>query len=819
MRRFVKGIVKFIIIVVPVLILVIGLGFLWLSRSLAPDSGAMSVAGLGAEATITRDRHGVPHIVAKTRADAATALGFAHAQDRLWQMEVSRMAGQGRLSELFGKATVKTDIWLRTMGIYEAAEASLSVMDPETMAMLEGYARGINAWIERNPQAFSSRLPPEYVILGVKPEPWKPADTLAAIKMMSVSLAANLGDETIRLGLARLGFSETEMNEILPYLPDDTVPPLPDLRSLFDLETGPLGKPVTTAAAAFTEIDQVLGTGASNNWVVSGSRTESGLPVLANDPHLNLMAPSIWYLAHVEVTEEFGEPRRLIGASLPGTPFVLLGRSNEAAWGFTNTGTDVQDVFVERVNPDNPDEYLTPTGWTRFSTKEETIRVKGGDSVTFTRRWTRHGPVFPEGYRDFDRMLPDNTVTALQWMALAHDDTTANAGPRLYTVRSVADFRRAMEPFTTPMQSMVVADATGDIGLIAPGRVPVRDPANAIMGRAPSPGWNAVYDWRGTVLYAELPQETNPEEGYIATANTRIVGPDYPHFLTFDWDEPYRQSRIDDLLIGESTPHSPASSRQFQADILSGPLADLKPKMLALLDGSERGTDEQAALSLLEGWDGTMSRDDGAPLVMVAWLRHFMKRVYQDDLDFIFDDWFELRGAVLMRLVDGKTTRNWCDDIKTEAEETCARQAAAALGDAVGDLKTRYGANIGDWRWGVAHKAKGEHRPFGQVGVLKRFFNVEIESGGGPFTLDRGKTDLKADADPYANTHAASYRGIFDLSNLDASTYIQTTGQSGNVFSAHYNDFAKAWADVRGIVIPATGPEEPAGVWALSPSN
>lgn len=819
MMRILKGLIKLILIVTPLAVMAAGAAMLWASRSQAPLDGTMRIAGLGAEVSITRDSNGVPHIKAATRADVAAGLGFVHAQDRLWQMEVSRMAGQGRLSELFGEATVGTDIWLRTMGIYEAAEASLSVMDTDTMAMLEGYARGVNAWMERTPRAFSARLPPEYLILGVKPEAWTAAHTLTAIKMMSVSLAENIGDEAMRLGFHRLGFSAAEVIDLLPYLEADTPPPMPDLTDLLGLDKAPLGEPVITADAspAFAEIDAMLSTGASNNWVVSGDRTQSGLPVLANDPHLGLMAPSIWYLAHLEVTDEFDEPRRLIGPSLPGTPYVLLGRGNDIAWGFTNTATDAQDVFVERVNPDNPDQYLTPTGWAAFGQKEETIKIKGGAAQVFTRRWTRHGPVLPADYKHFDRLLPGNTVAALQWVALAHDDTTAMVGPRLYAMETVEDFQAGFEAFLTPMQSMLVADRSGNIGFVAAGRVPLRAPANSLMGRAPAPGWNAIYDWRGHAPYKDLPRQTNPEGGLLATANTKNVGPDFPLHLTFDWEEPYRQNRIEALINDATGKHTPEMSRHMQADIFSPVFAGLKPRLLKAMAGATLTEADQALVARIASWEADMARDRMEPLLVMAWVRQVMKLTFEDDLGFLFKDWFKVRGAVLERLLDGETARNWCDIKTTEAVESCDQIVAAAFQAAVADLKSRYGEDTSQWRWGEAHYAKGAHRPFGEVGLLKRFFNVEVESGGGPFTLDRGRTQIQDDKDPYASTNAASYRGIFDMADLDRATYIQTTGQSGNVFSGHYNDQAPLWADVKSIEIPSTGPVDPEGVWTLSP--
>ena len=819
MMRIVKGLIKLILLLIPLVVLAAGVGMLWASRSQAPADGATQIAGLGGEVTITRDRNGVPHIKAGTRADVAAGLGFAHAQDRLWQMEVSRMAGQGRLSEMFGETTVGSDIWLRTMGIHEAAEASMSVMDADTMAMLEGYARGVNAWIDRTPQVFSSKLPPEYLILGYKPEPWRPVDTLTSIKMMSISLAENLGEEALRLGFHRIGLSEAEMLDLLPYLDADSPPAMPDLTALLGLDATPVGETMTTADAsgAFADIDGVLATGASNNWVISGDRTQSGLPILANDPHLGLMAPSVWYLAHLEVTEEFDEPRHLIGTSLPGTPYVLLGRGNDIAWGFTNTAADAQDVFVERINPNNPEEYLTPTGWAPLGRQDEVIKVKGGEDKRFTRRWTRHGPVFPASYKNFDKLLPENTVAALQWVALAHDDTTAMVGPRLYDMRTVEDFQTGFDTFVTPMQSMVVADRSGNIGFVAAGRVPRRDPANRLMGRAPAPGWNAIYDWRGFAPYNELPRQNNPESGLIATANTKIVGPDYPLHLTFDWEEPYRQHRIETLINGSDGKHTPAMSRQVQADIFSPAFASLKPRMLKALEGKTLSQANQDLAARLASWDETMARDKMEPLLFMAWVRQTTIMTFEDDLGFMFKDWFKVRGKVLERLLDGKTARNWCDVKSTGNEEACDQIVLGAFEAAVADLFARYGEDSSKWRWGQAHYAKGAHRPFSEVSLLKRFFNVEVESGGGPFTLDRGRTQIQDDADPYANTNAASYRGIFDMSDLDRATYIQTTGQSGNLFSGHYSDFAPLWADVNSIEIPATDVADPAGVWSLSP--
>lgn len=821
MKRIVKVFIRLLLIAIPLFVLVAVAGLAWLWRSLPPENGQIDVRGVSANATILRDGNGIPHIQAASPNDAFAALGFAHAQDRLWQMEVSRMAGQGRLSEMFGEATIGADTWLRTMGIFEAAVSSLDALDAPTRQALDAYANGVNAWLDRDNRLFASKLPPEFVILGHAPEPWRPEHSVVAIKMMSVTLAANVNAEASRLAFARLGLDSNAINDLLPPVPGETPPPLPDLAQLLELPTGPIGRSDTSAASLdFAPIDSVHGTGASNNWVLDGSRTSSGAPILANDPHLALAAPSIWYLADLRVDGAFPEPRNVIGTTLPGTPFILLGRNTDIAWGFTNTASDVQDIFVEKVNPDNPDEYLTPQGWQAFGSKRETLAIRGGDPVRFTRRWTRHGPVLPSNYRNLGTYLPENTVAALQWIALAPDDTTAVAANSVFLHKTVNDFQNGMRDYVAPMQSMVIADRSGNIGLIAPGRVPRRKSENKVMGRAPVPGWLAEYDWQGTISFWQLPRRNNPASGSIATANSKIVDADYPHFLTFDWDQPYRQDRINRLLNEGGNAHTPAMSQAIQADVHSDAVIELKSLMLAAIDGSENV--DRSVVERIAAWDGRMVRDKTEPLLFMAWMRQSMKAIFADDLGPAFDNWFKPRALVLQRVLAGKSSRNWCDIANTPEPEACPGVVAQALSDALTDLERRYGDTRSDWHWGRAHVARSIHRPFGQVPLLARFFNVEVESNGGQYTLDRGAPVFRDDDSPFVNRHASSFRGIYDFDDLDRSTYMLTTGQSGNIFSPNYSSFAEPWSNVAAVEIPAD-PAAYAGIiegrWVLQPGR
>ena len=533
---------------VIVLLLLVAAGTVYgLLRNTVPAaSGSLVIAALSDTVEVVRDREAVPHIFAKTTDDLYVALGFVHAQDRLWQMELQRRTGQGRLSEIFGERTFGTDVFIQTLDLYGHAERSIAALPPETKRALDAYARGVNAYMKRSAGLFEPQLPPEFLLLRYQPEPWRPADSVVTSKLMALQLSTNLNHELLRLALAAQGLNSAEIEDLMPLDAADRPPPMPELAQLY-----PLQRPAAPQrrASAATELDDVIGSGASNNWVVSGARTKSGKPLLANDPHLRLAAPAIWYLAHVALERRGASTANAVGATLPGMPLIVLGRSDNVAWGFTNTGPDVQDLFIEKVNPDNPREYRTPDGWTPFAVEEMTIAVKGMDVRKVERRRTRHGPVLPGFYRNLEGLLGANHVAALQWTALSDDDTTIAAGMFNPDMRSVGDYMELMRTFVVPMQSMVVADTSGKIGMIAPGRVPVRDPGNKVAGRAPVPGWDATYDWKGYLKFEDIPRVDDPNVAAIGTANARMVDPDYPHHLTYDWDAPFRQQRVKELIF------------------------------------------------------------------------------------------------------------------------------------------------------------------------------------------------------------------------------------------------------------------------------
>jgi penicillin amidase len=817
MKRFVKWVGTGLAGLVGLAAIAAGIGYLLLRNTVPSASGRLALPGLSEPAEVVRDREGVPHIFAKTSDDLYMALGFVHAQDRLWQMELQRRTGQGRLSEIFGERTFGADVFLRTLDLYGHAERSLATLPAEAARALEAYARGINAFLTRPLGLLEPPLPPEFLLLRHRPEPWRAADSIVIIKLMALSLSMNINQEILRLTLAAQGLTSAEIEDLMPLDAAEAPPPLPEIAGLYPLNRKAAARRADASDLFDGLVGGAIGTGASNNWVVSGARTRSGKPMLANDPHLRLEAPAIWYLAHLALQLPAGGTANAAGASLPGVPLIVLGRGDHVAWGFTNTGPDVEDIFIEKVNPDNPREYLTPEGWLPFSVEEMAIAVKDAGVRKVERRRTRHGPVLPGFYRNLERLLDANHVAALRWTALSDDDTTIAAGLFDPAMRSVADYMERMRLFVVPMQSMVVADTSGRIGMIAPGRVPVRDAANKVAGRAPVPGWDATYDWKGYLKFDDLPRDDNPNVGAIGTANARMVDPGYPHHLTYDWEPAFRQQRIKQLVF-DADKHDLASMRAAQTDVLSLAVARLQPLMIAAAQAG--GSVEDGVLDQLTVWDATMQPDRPEPLIFTAWMREAVRAIYHEDLGEAFDRYLGYRATALIRLLEGRaTSRDWCDDRTTPERESCGAVLAGALNRALYDLRLRYGGDRSKWRWGQAHAAFSEHRPFGLVGGLAPFFNIEVPSGGGNYTLNRGQADLGAEQ-PFANRHAASFRAIYDLADLDRSLFIHTTGQSGNPLSPFYRSFAQRWSKGDYIEIPTRREAIEAaslGRWTLMP--
>ena len=777
------------------LIAAAGVATAYVARALPSTSGDMLLPGLKAEVRIARDAEGIPTIQAATADEAMWGLGFAHAQDRLWQLETHRRIASGRLAEAFGAAALDTDKFLRALGVRRAAQAQWAAASPEARRAIQAYTDGINAYLAHGLKA----RPPEFILLGLHPEPWTPEDTLGWAIMMAWDLGGNWSTELLRMRLA-MTLPVDRINELLPPYPGDAPLVTSDYTGLYrDIQ-----RATPSIQQALQHIMDVApesgieGVG-SNNWVVAGSHTTTGKPLLANDPHLKLSAPALWYFARLEAPG-----LKVAGATMPGLPFVVLGQNQDIAWGFTNTAPDVQDVYLERLKPEDAGQYQTPDGWAPFQTFKEVIKVKGQADVVLQVRATRHGPVISDAGTGATAGLtgapgkPTHAL-ALRWTALDADGGTMDTGLAFNRARSVDEFVKASANYLAPMQNMVVADRAGHIGVVSAGRVPVRKPENELKGQVPAPGWDARYDWAGFVPADETPREFDPPRGWIATANQRIHAPDYPHYLTNEWAAPWRQQRIEQLL--SATPkHDLASLRRIQSDQVS--LAALKLMPLLQKASSSHPLAAQAQKALAD-FDGHMAADKAAPLILWAWTRQLTRLVFADELGPLFDKTYGGRSfydgldAVLQR-----QDAWWCDNKATPDAESCADMADAALTAALDELQASQGANVASWQWGQAHIAQSEHRPFSKVKLLAPMFELRTPVGGDTFTVNVSRVGLKADSSTgelYLDEHGPSLRGLYDLGDPTQSRVVHSSGQSGLVFSPHYRNMLKRWQRVEDV--------------------
>ena len=770
-------------------VIVLPLGLIlvaWLlARASLPEiEGEVTVAGLDAPAEILRDEDGIVTIRAGSRRDAAFALGFAHAQDRLWQMDFTRRTGAGRLSEVVGAATLRFDRMLRTLGLYRVAEKNLEVVSDRTRALLEAYSAGVNAFIEGH----EGPWPPEFLLLRYTPEPWTAVDSLVWGRLMALQLSGNFRDELLRAGL-----KEAVTPEELELL----FPPYPSDGPVSFAKTGGLFPTEDTQGRRLTEILpwSLMPKKASNSWALSGDRTATGAPILANDPHLGLGAPGTWYLARIETPEGVAA-----GVTAPGVPFMVIGHNGHIAWGFTTTHSDTQDLFIEQLSEGQPEHYDTPDGPRPFETREETIEVRGEEPEKLVVRTTRHGPVISDVVPEAEDFLSEGEVMALAWPALAEDDRTGDALAGLSEARDWDGFLAAMRNFHSPQQNVIYADTSGSIGMVVPARVPMRRGGD---GSLPVPGWTGTHDWTGWVPFEELPLTLNPGSGRIVAANNRSAGPDYPHILTAHWAFPHRAERIIERLssLKQATLDD---NHSIQVDIVSMAAERLLPRLLAALpDGKDDDDLVGRARTLLSDWDRRMDRERPEPLIFASWIETLNRGLLAPRLGERAEDFARPNPARLAGILE---RGEWCDDPASDAEESCEERIGTALSEALAELAEHFGGDLDDWRWGEAHVARLAHPIFGRIPVLRDLLGKPVETHGGAITVNRGGASFQGELERrFEHVHGPGLRVVYDLSDLDNSRFIIATGQSGHIFSPNYLDLAPLWADGQSLTLGPAG--------------
>lgn len=749
--------------------------FVWLYSSLPTTRGSLAVSGIGTPVEITRDAHGIPTITASSQHDAIFGLGFLHAQDRLFQMDLRRRLGAGRLSEVMGATALTTDKWMRTLGLYRLASASLAHQSDSFQMALVAYAEGVNSYLA----ARRGALPPEFTLLGYSPEPWQPADTLVLGKLLQLELSGNFRRELLKANLIKT-LPPDAIQELFSNHPkyDPTV--LSRLSELY--RRVPVGEML---AGVPREVGPVY---ASNSWVVDGRHTDSGKPLLANDPHLGLGAPGVWYLCRIEAPG-----LTLSGATIAGAPLVVLGHNREIAWGFTATIADVEDLFVEQIDPADSRRYLGPNGSHPFGVRSETIAVRAAPPATIDVRSTHHGPVVSDAAAGMTAIISrSNHVFALAATFLTSDDRSMEA---IWNIGQAADwssFTGALKLFRGPQQTMVYADTKGNIGYYAPGAIPIR---RAGDGTLPVPGWTGEFDWTGLIPFDDLPHAFNPASGKFVSANQDIVPDGYPYIITHDWATPYRSDRIKALLAARPK-HSIDTFALIMADDLSLSVAAVLPRLLRV---KASGDMAQRALQLLERWDHRMDYQRPEPLIVTAWLVELNRLMFAASLGGRLSEYQSIHpiriDAILARLPPQCETRAAGES--PSGESPCRLDAAAALETALSRLAARFGTDLTKWRWGDAHHAYFSNPFFSRFSFLHDFTNPSIASSGGNDTVNVGTSRLANTNSPFAHVEGAGLRAIYDLADLERSVFMVAPGQSGNVLSGNYRDLLKPWRDFK----------------------
>ncbi len=782
--------------------LALAIGYWFATRSLPDYSATHEVAGLTAPVEIVRDNSNVPHVFGATDEDVFFGLGFAHAQDRLWQMTMLRRTAQGRLSELFGRRTLPIDELLRRLDLYGAAAASVDAQTPQARAALEAYARGVNAWIEVVNREALGRGAPEFFLFSNEIAAWQPADSLAVGKLFALQLAGHAEAEVLRARLS-LVLPDERLRDIQPDVPGSGVMELPSYAQL-----------APGAAQSFAALDRWLYAdplspiapsplaGASNAWAAAPSRSAAGGSLLANDPHLGFTAPSNWYLARLELSSG-----GVIGGTVPGIPAVLVGRSARLAWGLTSSYLDDQDFFLEELNPADPTRYRTESGWEPFETRPSIVEVKDDVPVTLTLQWTRNGPVIPGTFYNLDSITPPGHVMSMAWTALSREDTSVSYAIAVMSAGSVDEALEVAPLAIAPSQNVTLADSER-IAMVMVGAMPRRDARHQSQGRLPAPGWRPENRWQGTLPFDANPRVIDPEGGILGNTNNKIVDRPFPMHVSHWWGDTQRVQRWRRLMQAREV-HTRDSFVEAQLDTVAPDARALLPLVARDLwftgEAAPEGTPErrrQRALEMLAEWNGEMNEHMPEPLIYSAWMRALQDRLIRDDLGPLAGSLTHVEPVFIERVfrdVDGAGA--WCDIIQSTAIETCTDIARLALDDALVWIAEHHPGTLESLRWGDAHIATHDHPTLGEIPLLRWIVNIRQSTSGGDHTLMRGLTGGE-DPEPFLNVHGAGYRGVYDFADPESSVFIIPTGQSGHPLSRHYDDLGELWR--RGEYIPMT---------------
>ena len=800
-------------------------------RALPQTSGTLTVPGLDRPVTVVRDGAGIAHIRAETVHDLFMAQGFVHAQERMWQMEVWRHISAGRLSEMFGESQLDADRLIRTLGWRQSAERDLKGLGPDARAVLDAYVAGVNAWLDQE----RGSLGLAFMLTGTTPEPWTALDSVAWQKVQAWNLGSNMDEELFRyLADARFG-DPARTDELFPPYPEDAPVIVPSdsdtatrpaaerdtATAQIDEDAATAWRAVAAAAALPGRLAGFDGGGSrlgghglgSNNWVVAPGLTTTGGAMLANDPHLGIGMPSLWFLNGLHCAPVSDAcPYDVVGVSFPGTPVIPIGHNARIAWGATNGNPDVQDLFIEQLDPDDPGRYMLDGVSTPFEERVEEIRTSGGPTYYQTVRTTAHGPIL----NDVDGRLADAPLMSLRATATAEVDRTFEAILGVNTATDFDEFRESLSLYGAPSQNFVYADVDGHIGYQFPGFIPIRDGDDG-RGNRPRAGDDGSHEWTGRVPFEELPWQLDPPGGSIVTANNAVVDAAYPYFISDRWDPGYRAERVTDELVARGEDGlSFEDMTELQLDTALGRARDAT---MWLMSAQPTTDDGRVVLDRILEWDGRCVIDS---LGCAAWSMFeykLQRALFDDDLGPLARDYVgtSVSWQVVADLFDEPESA-WWDDVSTPEPEGSVDIVVRALDEAGADLGALYGAPSG-WTWGRLHTATFKEATLGSSGIgpLAWYFNDGPHAVGGAagavdaisYRFERAYPDpVDPDYVPvgpegvFDVTNLPSLRFAIDMSDLDGARAIITTGQSGNPFDRHYNDMVGPWLDGETVPLP-----------------
>jgi penicillin amidase len=811
----------FIVIFLIAMISVVALFYIKVNipKSFPQVKGEISLPGLDSSVNAYRDNMGVPNIFATTTHDLFLAQGYIHAQDRFWQMDFWRHVGSARIAEMF-PSQLSSDMFLRTLGWKEIVEKEYSAMDVQSKSLLEAYSEGVNAYINTHK---GTSLSLEYGILKLlnpsyNPEPWTPINTLTWEKSMAYDLGGNMSLEIERAILLKT-LSVDYVNELYPPYSKDhpvIVPTIGDkVRNMNGKQSQEylksLDSELNNLSETISDLDSLLGqTGAevgSNNWVISGSLTKNGMPLLANDPHLSIQMPSIWYQIglHCQPKSDLC-PYNVTGFSFAGVPGVVVGHNDRIAWGVTNTGPDVQDLFVEKINPENTDQYEYLGKWVNMDIRKEQINIAGSDPVEITIRSTIHGPIISDSFGPLKQQvetpqasftdrsginLPEQYAIALQWTAL-EQTKLFNAIWGFDRAENWDEFRTAARDFSVPSQNLVYADVDGNIGYQMPGNIPVRKSGD---GRLPVPGWTGEFDWQGYIPFEQLPYVFNPKSGFVVTANNRVNPWNSPNLITTDWDYGFRAQRIVDLINTAPGPIDIEYIEKIQGDNFDASASILVPLLLKVDLGDPA---LESTRTILADWDYQNNMNSSPAALYAAFWKRFLSNTFGDDLP---DDkqptgsgrWFE----VVRNMASDPKSHWWDSQITPEIIETRDDILQSSFSQAVSDVEKLLGKDTAKWQWGDLHTATFRNQTLGKSGILP----IEILFNRGPFPTGGGPSIVNATgwnaSSDFELTSLPSLRMIIDMGDFRNSLSVHTTGQSGHAYHPHYIDMVDLWRNIQ----------------------